>query len=132
MSHQIRNPALAVAGFLDFTDRRPEFGDDAPPSAPLPKIEGEIVRERWIETPIVAASTDRLDLAARHRAEQSGLAACSDLEHDGRRAMPRRQSRGLGNRPIENALELGESSECPAILAANRRANGCLLLFQTG
>ena len=132
MSHQIRSPALVLAGFRDFTDRRPEFGDDAPPGAPLPQIEGEIVGERGIETAIVAASADRLDLAARHRAEQACLAARSDLEHDGRRAMSGRQSLGLGNRAVENALKLGESSECPAILAANRRANGCLRLFQMG
>jgi hypothetical protein len=88
MSHQIRSPRYD--GFLDFADCGPEFGDDAPPRAPLLQIEGEIVRERGLETAIVAASTDRLDLAARHRAEQPGLAARSDLEHDGRRAMPGR------------------------------------------
>src|SRR5260221_860211 len=98
----------------------------------MPQVEGEILRERGIETAIVAASTDRLDVAARHRAEESGLAARSDLEHDRRRAMPGRQARGLGNRAIENALELGEGREGPAILAANRRANGCLRLFHIG
>jgi hypothetical protein len=115
-----------VAGLLDFADRRPEFGGDAPPGAPVPQVEGQIVRERGIETAIVAASADRLDLAARHGAKKAGLAASPDPENDFRRAVPGRQSCGLGNRTIKNALKFGESGERPAILAANRRANGCL------